>query len=202
MSTVHTSFWQNKGVVYNVNVKTKVAHKIDFDDGNGDIGYFKSPPASITCSYVNIQFLGAEYANRGAIWGDQVLRTVIRLVVLKKRLTRWQKLLSCTAGIRCHAVINDIVEVTRITRLPRTWCSTLSSFSAKAGIKETKVLQISSGCGLSGKTIILRCIRRHFSARLKVRNRAKTALCFAKLRRTGKLLVAISRAIIIVFAKI
>ena len=40
MSTVHRSFRQNKGVVYNVNAKTKVAHKIDSDDGNGDTGEY------------------------------------------------------------------------------------------------------------------------------------------------------------------
>ena len=85
MSTAHRSFWQNKGVVYHVNAKTKVAHKTDSYDGHGDICYLKSPAEGITSSHVNIEFPGAEYANRGAVCGDHVMRTVIWFVVS----TRW-----------------------------------------------------------------------------------------------------------------
>ena len=85
MSTIYRFLWQNKGVVRYVNAKTKVAHKIDADDGQTDIGYFESLSEGVTGSYVNIKFLGAKCTNRGAVCGDQILRTVIRLI----ESTRW-----------------------------------------------------------------------------------------------------------------
>ena len=53
-SMVHRVLWQNNGVVHNINTKAEMMQKIDAYDGNVNIGYSKSPPESIACSYVYV----------------------------------------------------------------------------------------------------------------------------------------------------
>ena len=52
-----------------------------------------------------------------------------------------------------------------ITRLPRTWRSIFPSISAKAGITETNIFEISVGCGLEREND---CSAGHFTPFLGV----------------------------------
>ena len=113
--------------------------------------------------------IGPKNENWGAVDGNQVFRAGICYIASTRRIHAYCEanidgklyigimimknkkgvvaklsLSSRTAGIRYHAITIFIGKITKITRWPRTWRSTLQGI--KAGMKETKIFQ--NQCGL------------------------------------------------------